>query len=129
MFSRPDVDACVMTEHIYNQTSLRERNYQEIYKFKWDDGLVVEKQVYGLDVKASQYANYSKYGLVWDRIKFDERAATAQAWLALTPQQMLDYCHEYKISEEQGCRVSLTLYNSENPPTWYYDYGFGISKA
>ncbi|RZG86332.1 type I-F CRISPR-associated helicase Cas3f [Acinetobacter venetianus] len=129
MFSRPDVDACLMTEHIYNQTPLRERNYQEIYKFKWDDGLVVEKQVYGLDVKASQYANYSKYGLVWDRIKFDERTATAQAWLALTPQQMLDYCHEYKISEEQGCRVSLTLYNSENPPTWCYDHGFGISKA
>ena len=127
MFSRTDVDACIMAEHIYNETPLRERDYQEIYKFKWDDGLVVEKQVYGIDVKASQYANYTKYGLVWDQVKFEERAATPQAWLALTPQQMLDYCHEYKISDEQGCRISLTAYDDQMT-IWCYDYGFGVMR-
>jgi CRISPR-associated endonuclease/helicase Cas3 len=128
MFSRTDVDACIMTEHIYNKTPLRERDYQEIYKFKWDDGFVVEKQVYGIDVKASQYANYTKYGLVWDQVKFEEIVAMPQAWLALTPQQMLDYCHKYKISDEQGCQVSLTNYDDDQVKVWCYDYGFGLMR-
>jgi CRISPR-associated endonuclease/helicase Cas3 len=39
---------------------------------------------------------------------------------------MQDYCNEYQIAHEQGCRISLTLYNRDEMPTWSYDYGFGV---
>ncbi len=59
-------------------------------------------------------------------MKFEEIPAKSQAWLALTPQQMQDYCVEYHIAHEQGCRISLTLYRRDEIPTWSYDYGFGV---
>lgn len=126
LFSRSDVDASIMTENIYNITPLRERNYQENYMFEWSDCLIVKKQVYGFDEKATKNLNYRKYGLVWEQVKFEEISAKSQAWLALTPQQMKDYCYEYQITNEQGCRISLTPYNKDEVPTWSYDYGFGV---
>ena len=42
-------------------------------------------------------------------------------------QQMKDYCYEYQIANEQGCRISLTPYNRDEP-TWSYDYGFGVMQ-
>ncbi|ENU26364.1 type I-F CRISPR-associated helicase Cas3f [Acinetobacter modestus] len=126
LFSRADVDASIMTENIYKLTPLRERNYQETYMFEWAENLIVKKQVYGFDEKAVKTLKYPKYGLVWDQVKFEEIPAKSQAWLALTPQQMQDYCVEYHIAHEQGCRISLTLYRRDEIPTWSYDYGFGV---
>lgn len=126
LFSRSDVDASIMTENIYNITPLRERNYQETYMFEWAESLIVKKQVYGFDEKATKNLKYRKYGLVWEQVKFEEIPAKSQAWLALTPQQMKDYCYEYQIANEQGCRISLTPYNRDEVPTWSYDYGFGV---
>lgn len=128
LFSRADVDASIMTENIYNLTPLRERNYQEIYMFEWAENLIVKKQVYGFDEKATKTLKYPKYGLVWDQVKFEEIPAKSQAWLALNPQQMQDYCNEYQIAREQGCRISLTLYKRDEMPTWSYDYGFGVMQ-
>ena len=128
LFSRSDVDASIMTENIYNLTPLRERNYQETYRFEWTDSLVVKKQVYGLDEKATKTLKYPKYGLVWDQVEFEEIPAKPQAWLALDPQHMQDYCDEYHIAIEQGCRISLTPYNRDEVPTWSYDYGFGVMQ-
>lgn len=126
LFSRADVDASIMTENIYKLTPLRERNYQEIYMLEWAENLIVKKQVYGFDEKATKTLKYPKYGLVWDQVKFEEIPAKSQAWLALNPQQMQDYCNEYQIAREQGCRISLTLYKRDEMPTWSYDYGFGV---
>ncbi|MFW1798820.1 type I-F CRISPR-associated helicase Cas3f [Acinetobacter nematophilus] len=128
LFSRSDVDASIMTENIYNLTPLREHNYQEIYMFDWKESLIVKKQVYGFDEKATKILNYPKYGLVWDQVKFEEITAKSQAWLALTPQQMKDYCYEYQVADDQGCRISLTLYSRNEVPTWSYDYGFGLMQ-
>lgn len=128
LFSRADVDASIMTENIYNLTPLRERNYQEIYMFEWAENLIVKKQVYGFDEKATKTLKYPKYGLVWDQVKFEEIPAKSQAWLALNPQQMQDYCNEYQIAREQGCRISLTLYKRDEMSTWAYDYGFGVMQ-
>jgi CRISPR-associated endonuclease/helicase Cas3 len=128
LFSRADVDASIMTENIYNLTPLRERNYQEIYMFEWAENLIVKKQVYGFDEKATKTLKYPKYGLVWDQVKFEEIPAKSQAWLSLNPQQMQDYCNEYQIAYEQGCRISLTLYKRDEMPTWAYDYGFGVMQ-
>lgn len=128
LFSRADVDASIMTENIYNLTPLRERNYQEIYMFEWAENLIVKKQVYGFDEKATKTLKYPKYGLVWDQVKFEEIPAKSQAWLALNPQQMQDYCNEYQIAYEQGCRISLTLYKRDEMPIWAYDYGFGVMQ-
>ncbi|MDH2484377.1 type I-F CRISPR-associated helicase Cas3f [Acinetobacter baumannii] len=128
LFSRSDVDASIMTENIYNLTPLRERNYQETYMFEWTNSLIVKKQVYGFDEKATKTLKYPKYGLVWDLVKFEEIPAKPQAWLALDPQQMKDYCYEYQIANEQGCRISLTPYNRDEVPTWSYDYGFGVMQ-
>ncbi|MCU4414466.1 type I-F CRISPR-associated helicase Cas3f [Acinetobacter sp. WU_MDCI_Axc73] len=128
LFSRSDVDASIMTENIYDITPLRDHEMQEIYKFDWDNALIAEKQVYGMDVKASKYAGYEKYGLIWDKVKFEEIAAAPQAWLSLNPEEMISYCQDYHISAEQGCRVSLATYNKEQIPHWCYDYGFGIFK-
>ena len=86
------------------------------------------KQVYGFDEKATKTLKYPKYGLVWDLVKFEEIPAKPQAWLALDPQQMKDYCYEYQIANEQGCRISLTPYNRDEVPTWSYDYGFGVMQ-
>jgi CRISPR-associated endonuclease/helicase Cas3 len=41
---------------------------------------------------------------------------------------MLDYCHKYKISDEQGCQVSLTNYDDDQVKVWCYDYGFGLMR-
>ncbi|WP_436868807.1 type I-F CRISPR-associated helicase Cas3f [Acinetobacter courvalinii] len=128
LFSRSDVDASIMTENIYNLTPLRERNYQETYRFEWTDSLIVKKQVYGLDEKATKTLKYPKYGLVWDQVEFEEIPAKPQAWLALDPQHMQDYCDEYQIANEQGCRISLTPYSRDEVPTWSYDYGFGVMQ-
>ncbi|EOR06421.1 type I-F CRISPR-associated helicase Cas3f [Acinetobacter sp. ANC 3926] len=128
LFSRGDVDASIMTENIYNLTPLRERNYQETYRFEWAESLVVKKQVYGFDEKATKTLKYPKYGLVWDQVVFEEIPAKPQAWLALDPQHMQDYCDKYHIANEQGCRISLTPYNRDEVPTWSYDYGFGVMQ-
>ncbi|RKG35136.1 type I-F CRISPR-associated helicase Cas3 [Acinetobacter guerrae] len=125
-FSRSDVEANIITENIYEITPLRDRQMQEIYKFKWDGQLTVEKQVYGIDLKASRYAGYTQYGLVWDTVKFEEIQLSPPAWLALSPMEMMQYCQDYQISNEQGCRVELAVYDKEKITHWCYDYGFGI---
>ncbi|MFX7021271.1 hypothetical protein ABTI29_20570, partial [Acinetobacter baumannii] len=61
-------------------------------------------------------------------VKFEEIPPKPQAWLALAPQQMKDYCYEYPIASEQGCCISLTPYNRGEIPTWSYDYGFGVMQ-
>lgn len=66
--------------------------------------------------------------MVWDQVKFEEITAKSQAWLALTPQQMKDYCYEYQVADDQGYRISLTLYSRNEVPTWSYDYGFGLMQ-
>lgn len=128
LFSRSDVDASIMTENIYKLTPLRERNHQETYMFEWSDHLVAKKQVYGFDEKMTKILKYPKYGLIWEHVKFEEILAKPQTWLALTPKQMKEHCDEYQIADEQGCRVSLTVYNKNEIPTWCYDYGFGLMQ-
>lgn len=66
--------------------------------------------------------------MVWDQVEFEEIPAKPQAWLALDPQYMQDYCEEYHIAIEQGCRISLTPYSRDEVPTWSYDYGFGVMQ-
>ncbi|KAF5294285.1 hypothetical protein FQR65_LT19992 [Abscondita terminalis] len=109
-------------------TPLRERNHQETYMFEWSDHLVAKKQVYGFDEKMTKILKYPKYGLIWEHVKFEEILAKPQTWLALTPKQMKEHCDEYQIADEQGCRVSLTVYNKNEIPTWCYDYGFGLMQ-
>ncbi|WP_445116230.1 type I-F CRISPR-associated helicase Cas3f [Acinetobacter sp. WZC-1] len=126
MFSRADVDACIMTEQIYNGTSLRENPHQEIYTFKWDGDLIIEKQSYGIDTEATGKLKYPVYGFGWKTVKFEEILPRPQAWLALTPPQMLAYCQKHPISDQQGCQVSLTCYDQNESPRWCYDHGFGL---
>ena len=54
--------------------------------------------------------------------------AKPQAWLYLSPSQMVEQCEFYDIDIEQGCQISLSLYNDKNEIQWLYDEGFGVVK-
>ncbi|MCH4247221.1 MAG: type I-F CRISPR-associated helicase Cas3f [Acinetobacter populi] len=125
LFSRADVDACIMTEQIYKNTPLREAQYQEIYRFEWEDQLNVYKQAYMVDEEKSTL-NYTRYHWDWKKDKFTEITAQARAWLTLHPTQMLELCENYNIKSDQGCRISLNVYNSNETKYWKYDLGFGV---
>jgi CRISPR-associated endonuclease/helicase Cas3 len=70
--------------------------------------------------------NYTRYHWDWKKDKFTEITAQARAWLTLHPTQMLELCENYNIKSDQGCRISLNVYNSNETKYWKYDLGFGV---
>lgn len=130
VFSNPHVDSSLMTEQLYQKfTPLRDRQYQALYRIKaksiMDNELVIEKYVNTFQPRFNktidEWQDYSG-----DFVKPMMQPAKPQAWLYLSPRQMVEQCECYGITAEQGCQISLNLYDNKNEVQWRYDEGFGV---
>ncbi len=130
VFSNPQVNTCLMTEQIYRDyTPLREKQYQKKYLFQYDndDNLAICTQEYTLKL-ANDKIPYPHYGFEWQlaTLSFSIQTAKNNAWLNLTPKQMITLCQTYDIDVQQGCQVALNVYHKDSLLHWGYDLGFGI---
>ena len=132
LFSNAQVDSCLMTEQLYQTfTPLRDRQYQALYRINpnsiKEGELAIEKYVNAFNpVFKKQQQEWQDYS--GDFTKPILQPAKPQAWLYLSPSQMVEQCEFYDIDIEQGCQISLSLYNDKNEIQWLYDEGFGVVK-
>ena len=121
-----------MTEQLYQTfTPLRDRQYQALYRINpnsiKEGELAIEKYVNAFNpVFKKQQQEWQDYSS--DFTKPILQPAKPQAWLYLSPSQMVEQCEFYDIDIEQGCQISLSLYNDKNEIQWLYDEGFGVVK-
>ena len=132
LFSNTAVESSLMTEQLYQKfTPLRDRQYQALYRMNaesiTDNELVIEKYVNTFNPSfKKQQQEWQDYS--GDFTKPILQPAKPQAWLYLSPSQMVEQCEFYDIDIEQGCQISLSLYNDKNEIQWLYDEGFGVVK-
>ena len=87
--------------------------------------MVIEKYVNALNpVFKKQQQEWQDYS--GDFAKPIMQHAKPQAWLYLTPSQMVEQCEFYGIEIEQGCQISLSLYDANDDVRWVNDEGFGV---
>lgn len=124
LFSNQAVNACLMTEQIYKETSLRENQKQEVYSFDFEEDLKIyhyPQHTVEFDVKTGKYIPTKK------AVSFQCVDAPQNAWLSLTPQQLTELCYDYQTPVSEGCKLSLAVYGDEIPQ-WCYYIGFGVSR-
>lgn len=129
VFSNSNVESCLMTDQLYQKfTPLREGQYQAIYRFKLDDSeLVFEKQVPAESAKKGKaYKTWQNYSS-----DFESMAAKPNAWLNLSPKQMLMLAES--MSDQQDriealCEITLGVYRDDSDLHWRYDEGFGVMR-
>jgi len=128
VFSSSQVDSCLMTDQLYQKfTALREGQYQAIYRFKLEDNeTIFEKQVAVDGAKRGKNKAWQNYSS-----DFETTAATSNAWLHLSPDQMLILAES--LSDQQDridalCEITLGLYSKDSELHWDYDEGFGVMR-
>lgn len=123
IFSSTQVDAALMTEQLYKDTCLRDMQKQEVYSFdlEGDELVVYHYSVDSLELNVQT----GRYEQAVKRVEFKTEEAPQNAWLYLPPQQLKELSLEYGISVEDGCKVSLSVYQ-EQIPQWTYHFGFGV---
>ncbi|RKG30623.1 type I-F CRISPR-associated helicase Cas3f [Acinetobacter tianfuensis] len=122
-FSNVQVHSDLMQEQIYKDTCLRAYQKKEVYSFDYqDDELMIfhypENQK-ELNFQTGQYEQQCK------TVYFDRELAPDNAWLNLAPEQLTVLCSEQGIAVQDGCKISLAIYDDEIPQ-WVYHLGFGI---
>lgn len=122
LFSSQNSDAALMTEQIYKDTCLRDMQKQEVYSFDVQDN---EPNIYHyssdaleLDVQTGRYEQSIK------KVSFNFEKAPENAWLSLDPEALTALCIEKDIAVDEGCKLSLTVY--DDIPQWCYHFGFGV---
>lgn len=132
LFSTSAVSSSLMTEQLYQRfTPLRDRQYQALYRLEPDsimeDNFVIKKYQNSFNpiFKEEEWQDFSG-----DFSQPIMQPAKPQAWLYLSPQQMLAMCERYDINPKQGCQISLNCYKKEQTESsWIYDEGFGVVQA
>lgn len=69
-----------------------------------------------------------KYEQQTKTVTFETEIAPKNAWLNLDPEQLIELCQEKGIAIEEGCKISLAIYDDERPQ-WSYHFGFGVSRT
>ncbi|MBF7689125.1 type I-F CRISPR-associated helicase Cas3f [Acinetobacter rathckeae] len=124
LFSNPQTYWGLMTEQIYVDTCLRDKQRKEVYHFN-DDGDLNFYHHTGLIELNPQTGRYEECIRDAD---FNIQTAPDNAWLYLTPVQLQALCLAQGIHIEDGCKVSLTVYR-EDIPNWAYHIAFGLCEV
>ncbi|MEG2357512.1 type I-F CRISPR-associated helicase Cas3f [Acinetobacter sp.] len=126
LFSDGRANACLMTEQIYKDTCLRDMQKQEVYSF---DYAADELKIYHYPANTMEFnPETGKYEQAVKQVRFACEAAPENAWLSLHPKQLAALCAEMEVSKEEGCKLSLAVYDDQTPQ-WTYYFGFGVSGA
>lgn len=139
LFSTDDVTSSLMTEQLYQTfTPLRDSQYQALYRMQ---PACLTEQATNADLRIEKYINaFDGRGYLatasWQDYSRDftqpiVQPACPQAWLYLSPQQMVEQCQRFGIDIGKGCQIALTLYGSADnqpPAQWRYDEGFGVTR-
>lgn len=131
LFSNDNVTSSLMTQQLYQKfTPLRDNQYQALYRINLEsikeDALVIQKYVNTFQSKFKKSGNDDWQDYSGDFIQPIMQPAKPQAWLYLSPKQMAEQCEIYGINPEQGCQISLNLYDAKQQVQWVYDEGFGV---
>ena len=124
LFSDQHVNACLMTEQIYKDTCLREYRKQEVYSFDYTDDL---KIYHYLENTVTFNPETRKYEPTIKQVLFNYETAPKNAWLSLHPEQLIALCDEQGVRIEDGCKLSLVVYDDQTPQ-WTYHFGFGVYR-
>ena len=123
-FSNVKVHTDLMKEQIYKDTCLRAYQKKEVYSFNYiDDALIFYH--YPENQKELNFAT-GKYEQQIKTVNFETEIAPANTWLNLEPEELIELCQEKGIEIEEGCKISLAIYDDEIPE-WKYYFGFGVS--
>lgn len=122
IFSNPQVESCVLAENPYTLTPLREGQKKADYYFRLNDS--AEFYTYQYEPRLNSYGGIEQQE---SHYKMAETAALPNAWLNLTPIQMLEHCERLGIDTEDGCHASLAVYDENT--TWTYDASFGMHRS
>lgn len=128
VFSNTQVKTRLLTEKLYQDTPLRSMRRQEVYFFEYtSDGFETYKQIddgrLEYNPKTDRYQPKQN-----EKVIFNTIPLLPNSWLAKTPEQLVELCDHYGIEPQEGCRVSLAVYQDEDVK-WTYDYSFGIYRT
>lgn len=125
LFSSQNSDAALMTEQIYKDTCLRDMQKQEVYSFDVHDN---ELNIYHYSSDALEFNVQSgRYEQSVKKVSFNFEKSPENAWLSLDPEALAALCIEKDIAVEEGCKLSLAVY--DDIPLWCYHFGFGVFKC
>lgn len=118
VFSNPQVESSIMAEKPYTLTPLREGQKKEDYYFRLNDDGNIETYRYEMTA--------GSYDLEYKRKDMTQHADVPNAWLNLSPAQMIEYCEKSDLTTEEGCHASLAVYADD--VRWVYDASFGVYR-
>lgn len=125
LFVSLNCSASLLTNNIYDKTSLRNRNAKaEQWRLKFDEDS--QRNIYQIFEYQGQKRGMIGQWLERDTRIFREVKAMPNAWLYLTPEEMRSKCLNLNINIENALAAELNIYYAN--PTWEYDNGFGILR-
>lgn len=122
LFSNAQVEPCILAEKPYTSTPLREGQKKEDYYFKLDE----DGQFYSYQL-LPQFNGYGRISLQENHKTMRQLPMLPNAWLCLSPAQMVAHSEDLGISAQEGCHASLAVYSDH--VEWTYDASFGIYRA
>ena len=123
LFSNIQVNAALLTEQLYKDTCLRDMQNQEVYSFDVEDDELSIYQHFPDSVELN--IQTGKYEQAVKSVTFNIEPAPDNAWLSLSPAQLKELTLEYGLAVQEGCKLSLSVYNDQSPQ-WIYHLGFGV---
>ncbi|MCA4797881.1 type I-F CRISPR-associated helicase Cas3f [Acinetobacter towneri] len=123
LFSNIQVNAALLTEQLYKDTCLRDIQNQEVYSFDVEDDELSIYQHFPDSVELN--IQTGKYEQAVKSVTFNIEPAPDNAWLSLSPAQLKELTLEYGLAVQEGCKLSLSVYNDQSPQ-WIYHLGFGV---
>ena len=123
LFSNIQVNAALLTEQLYKDTCLRDMQNQEVYSFDVEDDELSIYQHFPDSVELN--IQTGKYEQAVKSVTFNIEPAPDNAWLSLSPAQLKELTLEYGLPVQEGCKLSLSVYNDQSPQ-WIYHLGFGV---